>query len=85
MSNTPPSTNKKNNAGLIAGIIVPIAVVGFLALLALYIICQRRKKQDTFDDYEGNNFRSFLIKEKVLEVIRPCCYMQYWALSVNFF
>ncbi|PWA90608.1 leucine-rich repeat transmembrane protein kinase [Artemisia annua] len=52
VSNTPPSTKKKNNAGLIVGIIVPIAVVGFLALLALYIIRQRRKKQDTFDDYE---------------------------------
>nr|GEV88222.1 probable LRR receptor-like serine/threonine-protein kinase At1g56140 [Tanacetum cinerariifolium] len=52
VSNNPPSTKKKNNAGLIAGIIVPIAVVSFLALLALYIIRQRRKKQDTFDDYE---------------------------------
>ncbi|GJU97927.1 probable LRR receptor-like serine/threonine-protein kinase [Tanacetum coccineum] len=50
--NNPPSTKKKNNAGLIAGILVPIAVVSFLALLALYIIRQRRKKQDTFDDYE---------------------------------
>ncbi|GJZ86424.1 probable LRR receptor-like serine/threonine-protein kinase [Tanacetum coccineum] len=52
VSNNPPSTKKKNNAGLIAGILVPIAVVSFLALLALYIIRQRRKKQDSFDDYE---------------------------------
>ncbi|GKC19233.1 gypsy type transposase [Tanacetum coccineum] len=52
VSNTPPSTRKKNDVGLITGIIVPIVVVSILALLALYIICQQRKKQDTFDDYD---------------------------------
>ncbi|GKB75351.1 reverse transcriptase domain-containing protein, partial [Tanacetum coccineum] len=62
MRNNPPSTKKKNNAGLIAGILVPIAVVSFLALLAHYIIRQRRKKQDTFDDYEVGIRARFLIK-----------------------
>ncbi|KAI3675656.1 hypothetical protein L1987_85248 [Smallanthus sonchifolius] len=52
VSNTPPSTKKKNRTGLIVGILVPIAVVSFLSLLALYIFRQRRKKQDTSDNYE---------------------------------
>ncbi|KAI3810095.1 hypothetical protein L1987_19703 [Smallanthus sonchifolius] len=52
VSNTPPSTKKKNRTGLIVGILVPIAVVSFLSLLALYILRQRRKKQDTSDNYE---------------------------------
>ncbi|KAF5781441.1 putative protein kinase RLK-Pelle-DLSV family [Helianthus annuus] len=51
VSNTPPST-KKNKTGLIVGILVPIAVVSFLSLLALYIFRQRKKKQDSFDNYE---------------------------------
>uniref|UniRef100_A0A251TBG1 non-specific serine/threonine protein kinase n=1 Tax=Helianthus annuus TaxID=4232 RepID=A0A251TBG1_HELAN len=51
VSNTPPST-KKNRTGLIVGILVPIAVVTFLSLLVLYIFRQRRKKQDTSDNYE---------------------------------
>ncbi|XP_076910282.1 putative LRR receptor-like serine/threonine-protein kinase At1g56130 [Bidens hawaiensis] len=50
--NTAPSTNKKNNTGLIVGIVVPIVIIGSLSLLALYIIRQRRKKQDTSDNYE---------------------------------
>ncbi|KAK9070625.1 hypothetical protein SSX86_011027 [Deinandra increscens subsp. villosa] len=52
VNNTPPSTKKNNRTGLIVGILVPIAVVSFLSLLALYIIRQRRKKQDTTDNYE---------------------------------
>ncbi|KAI3675658.1 hypothetical protein L1987_85250 [Smallanthus sonchifolius] len=52
VSNTPPSTKKKNKTGLIVGILVPIAVLSFLSLLALYIFRQRRKKQDTSDNYE---------------------------------
>ncbi|KAI3675668.1 hypothetical protein L1987_85260 [Smallanthus sonchifolius] len=51
VSNNPPST-KKNRTGLIVGILVPVAVVSFLLLLALYIYRQRRKKQDTSDNYE---------------------------------
>ncbi|KAD5318021.1 hypothetical protein R6Q59_033352 [Mikania micrantha] len=51
VSNTPPST-KKNRTGLIVGIVVPVAVVSFLSLLALYILRQRRKKQDSTDNYE---------------------------------
>ncbi|KAM0063602.1 putative protein kinase RLK-Pelle-DLSV family [Helianthus debilis subsp. tardiflorus] len=51
VSNTPPST-KKNRTGLIVGILVPIAVVSFLTLLVVYIFRQRRKKQDTSDNYE---------------------------------
>ncbi|KAI3810100.1 hypothetical protein L1987_19709 [Smallanthus sonchifolius] len=43
---------KKNKTGLIVGILVPIVVVSFLSLLALYIFCQRRKKQDTSNSYE---------------------------------
>ncbi|KAJ0501037.1 putative protein kinase RLK-Pelle-DLSV family [Helianthus annuus] len=50
VSNTPPSTKKKNRTGLIVGI--PIAVVSFLSLLALYIFRQWRKKQDASDNYE---------------------------------
>ncbi|KAI7745720.1 hypothetical protein M8C21_022197, partial [Ambrosia artemisiifolia] len=54
VSNTPPSTkkNSKNRTGLIVGILVPIAVVSFLSLLALYIFRQQRKKQETSDNYE---------------------------------
>ncbi|KAI3810099.1 hypothetical protein L1987_19708 [Smallanthus sonchifolius] len=52
VSNTPHSTKKKNKTGLIVGILVPIAVVSFLSLLALYIFRHRRKKQDTSDNYE---------------------------------
>lgn len=62
MSNNPPST-KKNKTGLIAGIVVPIAVVSFLSLLALYIFRQRKKKKGTSDDYEGSlSFVSFFWK-----------------------
>ncbi|KAK9070626.1 hypothetical protein SSX86_011028 [Deinandra increscens subsp. villosa] len=62
VSNTLPST-KKNRTGLIVGILVPIAVVSFLSLLALYIFCHRRKKQDTSDNYEdfvGIDFRPYM-------------------------
>ncbi|KAI3675657.1 hypothetical protein L1987_85249 [Smallanthus sonchifolius] len=53
VSNTPPYTKKtKNRTGLIVGILVPIAVVSFLSLLAIYIFLQRRKKQDASDNYE---------------------------------
>ncbi|KAM0063572.1 putative protein kinase RLK-Pelle-DLSV family [Helianthus debilis subsp. tardiflorus] len=53
VSNTPPSTKKKNSTGLIVGILVPIAVVSFLSLLAVYIFRrQLRKKQETSDNYE---------------------------------
>ncbi|KAI7747118.1 hypothetical protein M8C21_031377, partial [Ambrosia artemisiifolia] len=51
VDNTPPST-KKNRTGLIVGIVVPIVVISVLILLALYIFRQRRKKQDTSDNYE---------------------------------
>ncbi|KAL8237671.1 hypothetical protein R6Q59_018752 [Mikania micrantha] len=52
VSNTPPSTKKKNRTGLIVGILVPIAVVSFLSLIAIRVFRQRRKKQDTSDSYE---------------------------------
>ncbi|KAI3754004.1 hypothetical protein L2E82_26083 [Cichorium intybus] len=52
VSNKPPSTSKKNNTGLIVGIVVPIAVVSFLALLALYILRQRRKRKENDDNYD---------------------------------
>ncbi|KAI7745719.1 hypothetical protein M8C21_022196, partial [Ambrosia artemisiifolia] len=54
VSNIPPSANKnrKNRSGLIVGIVVPIAVISFLSLLALYIFRQQRKKRDTTDNYE---------------------------------
>ncbi|KAI3675669.1 hypothetical protein L1987_85261 [Smallanthus sonchifolius] len=52
VSNTPPSTKKKNKTCLIVGISVPIAVISFLLLLALYIFRHRRKKQDTSDNHE---------------------------------
>nr|XP_043618896.1 probable LRR receptor-like serine/threonine-protein kinase At1g56130 [Erigeron canadensis] len=52
VSNNPPSAKKKNRAGLIVGILVPVAVVCFLSLLALYIVRQRRKKQNDSDNYE---------------------------------
>nr|XP_043621059.1 probable LRR receptor-like serine/threonine-protein kinase At1g56140 isoform X2 [Erigeron canadensis] len=52
VSNNPPSRSKTNRTGLIVGILVPIVAVCFLSLLALYIIRQRRKKQDTSDNYE---------------------------------
>ncbi|KAI3510072.1 hypothetical protein L1887_25599 [Cichorium endivia] len=52
VSNNPPSTNKKNNTGLIVGILVPIAVVSFLTLLALYILRQRRKRKENDDRYD---------------------------------
>ncbi|KAI3754009.1 hypothetical protein L2E82_26093 [Cichorium intybus] len=52
VSNNPPSTNKKNNTGLIVGILVPISVVSFLALLALYILRQRRKRKENDDNYD---------------------------------
>ncbi|KAJ0734105.1 putative Malectin domain-containing protein [Helianthus annuus] len=58
VSNTPPST-KKNRTGLIVGILVPIAVVSFLSLLALYIFRQRKKKQYLSDNYEGNFFSGY--------------------------
>ncbi|KAJ9562947.1 hypothetical protein OSB04_008107 [Centaurea solstitialis] len=51
VNNRPPS-KKKNRTGLIVGILVPLAVVSFLALLALYIFLQRRKRRDTSDNYE---------------------------------
>ncbi|KAK1440115.1 hypothetical protein QVD17_05940 [Tagetes erecta] len=51
VSNTPPSTNK-NRTGLIVGILVPVAVVSFLSLSALYICHLRRKKQDASDNYQ---------------------------------
>ncbi|GKD61253.1 probable LRR receptor-like serine/threonine-protein kinase [Tanacetum coccineum] len=70
VSNTPPSTKKKNNAGLIAGIIVPIAVVSFLAILALYIIRQRKKKQDTFDDYEVREIPKALEQQSILRLLK---------------
>ncbi|XP_076900237.1 putative LRR receptor-like serine/threonine-protein kinase At1g56140 [Bidens hawaiensis] len=52
VTNTTPSTKKKTRTGMMVGISVPIAVVSFLSLLALYTFCQRRKKQDTPDNYE---------------------------------
>nr|XP_043621056.1 probable LRR receptor-like serine/threonine-protein kinase At1g56140 [Erigeron canadensis] len=52
VSNKPPSTRKTNKTGLIVGILIPIVVVCFLSFLASYIIRQRRKKQDTTDNYE---------------------------------
>ncbi|KVI10251.1 hypothetical protein Ccrd_011357 [Cynara cardunculus var. scolymus] len=52
VSNAPPSTKKKNRTGLIVGILVPVAVVSFLSLLALYIFRQRRKRKDATDNYE---------------------------------
>ncbi|KAJ0734099.1 putative protein kinase RLK-Pelle-DLSV family [Helianthus annuus] len=52
VSNTPPSTKKKNRTGLIVGIVVPVAVVSFMSSLALYIFRQQRKKHDISDNYE---------------------------------
>ncbi|KAI3510075.1 hypothetical protein L1887_25602 [Cichorium endivia] len=52
VSNNPPSTNKKNNTGLIVGILVPIVVVSFLTLLALYILRQRKKRKENDDRYD---------------------------------
>ncbi|XP_035835635.1 probable LRR receptor-like serine/threonine-protein kinase At1g56140 isoform X2 [Helianthus annuus] len=54
VSNTPPSTkkNRKSRTGLIIGIVVPLAVVIFLSLLALYIFRQRRKKLDAYYNFE---------------------------------
>ncbi|MFS7984999.1 putative protein kinase RLK-Pelle-DLSV family [Helianthus anomalus] len=56
--NTPLSTkkNRKNRTGLIIGILVPIAVVSFLSLLAIYIFRKRSKKQDASDSYEEFEF-----------------------------
>ncbi|KAK1440114.1 hypothetical protein QVD17_05939 [Tagetes erecta] len=53
--NTPPSTKttkKKNRTGLIVGILVPITVVSFLYLLAIYIFRQCRKEHDILNKYE---------------------------------
>ncbi|KAL4554372.1 hypothetical protein LXL04_039510 [Taraxacum kok-saghyz] len=53
VNNNPPSNSKKkNNTGLIVGILVPIAVLSFLTLLALYIIRQRNKRRDTSGNYD---------------------------------
>ncbi|KAJ0508718.1 putative protein kinase RLK-Pelle-DLSV family [Helianthus annuus] len=56
--NTPLSTkkNRKSRTGLIVGILVPIAVVSFLLVLAIYIFRKRSKKQDTSDTYEEFEF-----------------------------
>ncbi|KAI3754022.1 hypothetical protein L2E82_26112 [Cichorium intybus] len=51
-NNNPPSNNKKNNTFLIVGILVSIAVVSFLTLLAMYILRQRRKRKDSYDNYD---------------------------------
>ncbi|KAI3510085.1 hypothetical protein L1887_25612 [Cichorium endivia] len=57
VSNNPPSnnnplSNKKNNTGLIVGILVTIAVVSFFMLIAMYILMQRRKRKDSYDNYD---------------------------------
>ncbi|KAL4554559.1 hypothetical protein LXL04_037153 [Taraxacum kok-saghyz] len=52
VSNNPPSNNNKNNTGLIVGILVPIGIVCFLTLLAMYIILRRRKRRDTSGNYD---------------------------------
>ncbi|KAL4554204.1 hypothetical protein LXL04_039675 [Taraxacum kok-saghyz] len=52
VSNNPPSNNKKNNTGLIVWILAPIGFVSFLTLLALYIILQRRKRRETYGNYD---------------------------------
>ncbi|XP_071699001.1 uncharacterized protein [Rutidosis leptorrhynchoides] len=50
VSNTSPST-KQNRTSLIVWILVPIAVVGFMSILAIYFFLQRRKRQNTVDNY----------------------------------
>ena len=50
VSNKPP-TSKKNRTGLIVGITIGIGVVGFLSILVVFCIIQRRKHHT--DDNEG--------------------------------
>ncbi|KAI3754021.1 hypothetical protein L2E82_26108 [Cichorium intybus] len=48
----PHSNNNKSYTGLIVRILVPIVVVSFLTLLAMYILHQRRKRKDNHDNYD---------------------------------
>ncbi|KAI8553175.1 hypothetical protein RHMOL_Rhmol06G0323900 [Rhododendron molle] len=51
VSNNPP-TSKKSKTSLIAGIVVPVGVVSFLSVLALYCFVQRRKRPRWDNDEE---------------------------------
>lgn len=63
VSNDSPvnSSNKKNNTGLIVGIVVPVVLVGFLAVFFVFVFIRRRKRQTTFED-EGKeeNYHNIL-------------------------
>ncbi|XP_058219700.1 probable LRR receptor-like serine/threonine-protein kinase At1g56140 isoform X2 [Rhododendron vialii] len=54
VSNNPPSspTSKKSKTGLIVGIVVPVGVVSFLSVLALFCFIKRRKRPGWDDDEE---------------------------------
>ncbi|KAL7103908.1 hypothetical protein ACP275_08G210100 [Erythranthe tilingii] len=47
-----PTSKKKNQTGLIVGIVVAVAFVSFLSLGAVYYVYRRRKKQRDFEDEE---------------------------------
>ena len=46
-----PETTKKNRTGLIVGLLVGVGVVGFLSVLVVFHVIQRRKCHR--DDNEG--------------------------------
>ncbi|KAK2972016.1 hypothetical protein RJ640_005036 [Escallonia rubra] len=49
VSNNPP-TKKKNRTGLIVGIVVAVAVLGFLSMFVVYYYTQKRKRPPTYED-----------------------------------
>lgn len=63
VSNDSPvnSSNKKNNTGLIVGIVVPVVLVGFLAVFVVFFFIRRRKRQKKFEDEgKGENYHNIL-------------------------
>ncbi|XP_041990085.1 probable LRR receptor-like serine/threonine-protein kinase At1g56140 [Salvia splendens] len=52
VSDNPPGGSKKNQTGLIVGIVVPVSVAASLFTFAFCYLSQRRKKQKNIDDEE---------------------------------
>ncbi|KAK1367258.1 putative LRR receptor-like serine/threonine-protein kinase [Heracleum sosnowskyi] len=52
VSNDPPAnlSTKKDNTGLIVGIVVPVAVVSLLAVFVVFFFIQRRKTRNAYED-----------------------------------
>ncbi|XP_047335214.1 probable LRR receptor-like serine/threonine-protein kinase At1g56130 isoform X2 [Impatiens glandulifera] len=65
-----PKSSKKNNTGLIAGVVVSVGVVILASLFALYFYIQRKKRLQNIDDEEflGMETKPFMFSYSELRV-----------------